>query len=154
MRAVILTVMFVTVLFAYLGWWEEILSWNRYLAIYMNMGFYVLFSTALFVMWVLAFFVFDRTHFWRVRPGQLTVEYIIGGAEKSYDTRGMVVESLPKDLFRHWILGLGAGDIRVLTSGPRSEEFIIPNVVFSYRKVLAIQKLVAVKPDQLMGPKA
>ena len=41
------------------------------------------FSTFLLIIWVLAFFVFDRLKFWRVRPGQLTVEYVIGGAERS-----------------------------------------------------------------------
>ena len=145
----ILTVMFVTVLFAYLGWWEEILRVLPYLSIHMNLGFYVFFSTFLLIIWVLAFFVFDRLKFWRVRPGQLTVEYVIGGAERSYDTRNMIAEQLPQDLFRNQILGLGSGDIRIVTSGPRSEEMVLPNVLFVRRRIHAIQKLVQVKPDQL-----
>jgi hypothetical protein len=145
----ILAVMFLTVLFAYLGWWDEILRWIPYLSIHMNMGFYVFFSLALFIMWVLAFFVFDRLSFYRVRPGQMTLEYIIGGSERSWDTRGMVAELLPQDLFRNWILGLGTGDLHLMVTGARSEELIIPNVLFARRKVRAIQKLIAVKPEHL-----
>jgi len=146
----ILAVMFLTVLFAYLGWWDEILRWIPYLSIHMNMGFYVFFSTFLCVIWILAFFVFDRLKFWRIRPGQMTVEYVIGGAEKSYDTRSMIAEQLPQDLFRNQILGLGAGDIRLITSGVRAEEMILNNVMFVHRKIRAIQKMIAVKPDQLV----
>src|SRR5262249_22768317 len=128
--AVILFVMFATVLFAYVGWWDYILEWIPYLSIHMNLGFYVFFSTALCIIWLLAFFVFDRVKFWRIRPGQMTVEYVVGGAEKSYDTRGMIAEQLPQDLFRNMILGLGAGDIRLITAGVRSEEMILHNVMF------------------------
>ena len=146
----ILFVMFITVLFAYLRWWDEILSWIPYLSIHMNMGFYVFFSLAVFIMWFMAFFVFDRLKFWRVRPGQMTQEYVIGGADKSWDTRGMVAELLPQDLFRNWIFGLGSGDMHLIVTGARSEELIVPNVLFARRKVRAIQKLIAVKPDQLV----
>ena len=145
----ILGVMFFTVLFAYLGWWDVILSWIPYLSIHMNMGFYVFFSLGLFIMWVLAFFLFDRLKFYRVRPGQMTLEYIIGGSERSWDTRGMVAELLPQDLFRNWILGLGTGDLHLMVTGARSEELVVPNVLFARRKVRAIQKLIAVKPDQV-----
>jgi hypothetical protein len=145
----ILGVMFLTVLFAYLGWWDVILSWIPYLSIHMNMGFYVFFSLGLFIVWLLAFFVFDRLNFYRVRPGQMTLEYIIGGSERSWDTRGMVAELLPQDLFRNWILGLGTGDLHLMVTGARTEELVIPNVLFARRKVRAIQKLIAVKPDQV-----
>src|SRR5262249_20415830 len=69
--AVILAMMFVTVLFAYMGWWDHILEWIPYLSIHMNLGFYVFFSTFLCIIWLLAFFVFDRVKFWRIRPGQM-----------------------------------------------------------------------------------
>jgi len=88
--------------------------------------------------------------FWRIKPGQMTVEYVVGGAEKSYDTRGMMAEQLPQDLFRNMILGLGSGDIRLITSGVRAEEMVLDNVMFVHRKIRAIQKMIAVKPDQLV----
>src|SRR5262249_40578805 len=47
----VLTIMFLTVLFAYLGWWETILSWLPHLSVHMNLGFYILFSTLIFLVW-------------------------------------------------------------------------------------------------------
>lgn len=144
----ILLVMFLTVLFAYLGWWETILSMLPHLAIYMNLGFYVTFSTAVLIPWAAVFFIYDRMNYWRVRPGQLTFEHVIGAGARSYDTRGMVFEKAAEDVFRHWLLGFGSGDIRIAPSGSH-EEFRLPNVLFVDRKVRQIQELIAVKPDSL-----
>jgi hypothetical protein len=146
---VVVLAAFFAVLFAWLDWWDDIMQMLPYLAIYMNMGFYVVFSTAMFVIWALAFFVFDRMKFWRVRPGQMTYERFIGGGEKSYDTRGMVFEKHLEDLFKHHILGFGSGDIRISTAGARREELYIPNVLFVDRKVAAIQRLISIKPTDV-----
>src|SRR5581483_9735318 len=105
---VIISAMFFTVLFAWLDWWNEILSMLGHLHIFMNAGFYVFFSSALFVVWALAFFMFDRMDYWRIRPGQMTHERVIGGGERSYDTRGMLFEKHLVDFFKHKILGLGS----------------------------------------------
>jgi hypothetical protein len=148
---VILAVMFVTVLFAWLGWWDNIIALYPYFGIHMTLGFYVTISTGLLIMWLLAFFVFDRFRFWRIRPGQMTQERIIGEGEVSYDTRGMLFERHLTDFFRHTILGLGAGDLRILTTGAKKEEVYIPNVLFVNRKVKAIQRLIAIKPDEVTG---
>ncbi len=145
----ILAILATTILFAYMGWWEEVLRWLPYLSVHMNFGFYVVFSSVLFVAWVLTTFVFDHLQFWRVRPGQMTQEFVIGGASKSYDTRGMEFERKQQDIFRHWILGLGSGDIHFLTAGPHREEFVLTNVPFVAAKVREVQRLIAIKPDRL-----
>jgi len=145
----ILTVLFLSVLFAYLGWWEIILGWLPYMSVHMNFGFYMIFSTALFIFWLLIFFGYDRLRFWRVRPGQMTMETVVGGASKSYDTRGMEFTREPQDLFRNWILGMGSGDVRIVTAGNHREEFILTNILFISAKVRDIQRLIAVKPDSL-----
>jgi hypothetical protein len=142
----IVSIMFVTVLFAWLDWWDDILNLLPYLGIHMNLGFYLMLSTVLLIVWSLAFFVFDRFTYWRLRPGQLTYERVIGGGERSYDTRGLVFEKRLEDLFRHHILGLGMGDLYIMTAGAHGEAIHIPNVTFVDRKVQAIQKLIAVKP--------
>jgi len=143
---VVILCMFFAVLFAWLDWWETILAWLPYLAMYMNLGFYVFFSTAVFICWALAFFVFDRMTYWRIRPGQMTLERVIGGGERSYDTRGLVFEKHLVDFFRHSVLGLGSGDLRIKTSGAHAEEIYIPNVMFVHRKVVQIQRLIAISP--------
>lgn len=149
---VILGVLFVIVLFAYLNWWETLLSWMGALAIHVNMGFYVFFSSLIFLVWLIATFVYDRLHYWKIRPGQITQETVIGAAEKSFDTRGMVFEKHREDLFRHWILGLGSGDLRIHTMGAKREEIYVPNVLFVDAKVAAIQRMIAVKPDKFINP--
>ena len=99
-------------------------------------------------------FVYDRLSYWRVTPGQLTHDTVIGGAQKSYDTRGMVFEKHRQDLFRHWVLGLGSGDIQISTTGARRETVSIPNVLFVDAKVGEIQKMIAMSPDQFQTPVA
>ncbi len=150
----ILAVAFGALLLAYFGWWEEALNWMGKVSIYMNMGFYVFFSTLVFFVWAFSVFVYDRLGYWRVTPGQLTHDAVIGGAQKSYDTRGMVFEKHRQDLFRHWVLGLGSGDIQISTTGVRRETVSIPNVLFVDSKVSAIQKMIAMSPDQFQAPVA
>jgi hypothetical protein len=137
-------------LVALAGWWDEVMEFIPYLSVHMNMGFYVVFSTLLLVLWLLMFFVFDRMNYWVVRPGQLTRVARIGGNEETWDTRGLLVEERADDYFRHYLLGLGAGDLTLTTSGGKKETIRIPNVVFADRKVDLIQRLVAVEPHTLM----
>jgi hypothetical protein len=145
---VLLGLGFVAVLFAWLGWWDDIIAVLPDLAIHANMGFYVFLSTLIFGVWLFTVLVSDRLNFYRVTPGQITYQHVVGGGEKSYDTRGMVFEQLQEDIFRHWLLGFGSGDIRISTTGARKEELYVPNVLFVNHKVKQIQRLIAMKPDQ------
>src|SRR5262245_6436831 len=77
--AAILGAAFVFVLFAWLDWWDDILRVLPQLTIHLNLGFYLIFSTALLIIWLLGFFVFDRLVYWRVRPGQINEQHLIGG---------------------------------------------------------------------------
>ena len=148
----ILFIVLAAVLLAYFGLWGSIFAWLPNLSIHMNMGFYVFFSTLIFGAWVLSVFVFDRLSYWTIRPGQITHERVIGGAEKSFDTHGMVFEKVREDLFRHWILGLGSGDLRISTMGAKREELHVHNVLFVDHKVTCIQQMIAMRPDQFSAP--
>src|SRR5262245_2327335 len=55
----LLAVAFIVVLFAWLGWWDEIARIIPYLEVRMNTGFYLVFSTALLLVWSIMFFIFD-----------------------------------------------------------------------------------------------
>jgi hypothetical protein len=145
---VIAVILAVTFLFAYLGWWEDILRAISYLAMYLNLGFYVFFSTAILIVWALAVFVFDRLDSWTFRPGQVVHNMALGGGSRTYDTIGMSVYKLRSDLFRHWILGLGSGDIHLAPSGANTHEMILPNVMFVGAKLNAIETLVSMKPNE------
>jgi hypothetical protein len=144
---VIMTIITGTVLLAYFRLWDTVLGWLGHLSIHMNLGAYLFISVLLFVVWVLTVFVFDRMNYWQITPGQVTRERLFGAGQTSYDTRNMVLEKHRNDFFRHWVLGLGSGDLEIRTSGATSQVLHIPNVMFVGQKVLALQRMIAVKPD-------
>lgn len=143
----VVTAGFFVVLFAWFGWWDDIFHFIPQLSARANMGFHILFSTTLMVVWLLAFFVFDRLTVWRIRPGQMVEERLIGGQARSYDTNGLVFERRGQDLFHDVILGFGAGDLTLTIGGANEETIQIPNVLFLNRKVKVIERLIAVKPE-------
>jgi len=145
---VIVSLMLVTITLAYFGWWDPILMWAGNLSIHLNMGAYVFFSTLMFIVWALTVFVFDRLSYWRIKPGQITHEFVYGSGSTSYDTEGMVLEKHRNDFFRHWLLGLGSGDLRIHTMGAQRDTLDVTNVLFIGSKIDSIQRLIAEKPDE------
>jgi hypothetical protein len=140
----LISIAFFVVLFAWLGWWDEIARLIPYLVVKMNTGFYFVFSTGLLIIWLMMFFIFDRMTYWRIRPGQMTIEHLIGGSAESFDTNQLRFQKLSSDLFRA-ALGLGSGDLQVTGAG--SAPLNMSNVLFADRKVRAIERLISVKPD-------
>jgi hypothetical protein len=139
---------FIAVLLAWLGWWDDIVRLIPHLSVQMNTGFYWVFSSGLLIIWLAMFFLFDRMTYWRVRPGQVTEEHWIGGGAHSFSTSTLRFEKLNSDLFRT-TLGLGAGDLRATGAGDHGRVIDMPNVIFVSRKVAAIEKLIAVRPDHI-----
>jgi hypothetical protein len=148
----VLAILFVALLLAYLHWWDSIIAMMPHLSVHMNMGFYIFFSTLIFLMWAASVFIYDHMSYYVIRPGQIVSDQVIGGAQKSYDTHGMVFEKIRQDLFRQWLLGLGAGDLKIHTMGAKREELYIPNVAFVDWKVQAIQKMIATRPSEFTSP--
>lgn len=148
-------VLLVSLVFALMGVWENILGAFGNLLIFNNMGFYVFLSTVLFIIWLAVTFVFDRFHYWRITPGQITHEYVFGSGQTSFDTEGIAVKKYRDDLFRHWVLGLGSGDIIMFpmqTGGATREEMAIHNVLFVGYKLRQIQLMISVKDESHPHP--
>lgn len=143
----ILAVVLALVLISYAGLWDAIFALVPSMSVHMNAGFYFFFGGALAVMWTLQFFVFDRLTYYRILPGQMIEEHMIGGGERSFDTNGLLFEQKNDDFFRHRLLGLGAGDIELVTDDARREKITLENVLFVERRVSEIQKLIVVRPD-------
>ena len=110
---------FLTLLFVHLDWWDAILIWLGHQSISLSLGFYLFSSSLLFLTWLISVFVIDHLSFWRFRPGQVTHEYLGGIVDKSYDTDNMILLKRQDDLFRHWVIGLGSGDLHMQTMGGR-----------------------------------
>ena len=111
------------------------------LDIRINFEGYLLISTVLFGLWLIVFLLFDKQIYMIFSPGQLRVRLEIGEAETAYDSTGMTIQKQRSDLFRHWILGIGSGDLIVRTTGAQSHQFDMPNVLFLGRKVKEIEDM-------------
>lgn len=109
--------------------WEEIYDRVANLRVFINMAGYLFISTAVFVLWALATFVFDRRAYIVFTPGQLRVCEHIGASVKTYDTMGITLEKQRDDLFRHYILGFGSGDLIVKTAGAERQELVLHNIL-------------------------
>ncbi len=144
---VILGAALLTVVLAYLGLWDEVFRWFDHLTIHLTMGAYFWFSTLMFITWFLTVFVFDRMSHWEVTPGQLTHKMLFGSGSNSYNAQGMGLEKHRDDIFRHWLLGFGSGDLKIRTSGATHEQIDLLNVLFIGSKVAAVQRLIAEVPE-------
>jgi hypothetical protein len=65
----------------------------------------------------------------------------VGAAETAYEVFGMVLDKKRDDLFRHWILGFGSGDLIVKTGGPNPQTIELPNVLFVSSKLALAQQM-------------
>jgi hypothetical protein len=138
----ILAIILLTVVLALFDAWEPILEMLVRSRIYINAFGYLAIAVPLFLLWLVFILIVDRQVYMIVTSGQIQMHQNIGGGETAHDTIGMVVTKRRSDLFRHWILGLGSGDIVVKTAGAASQEVHMPNVLFVGSKVNLIQQLI------------
>ena len=144
---VLMGVALLTVVLAWLGWWQEVFHWFGHLTIHLTLGAYFWFSTLLFLTWFFTVFVIDRLSYWEVTPGQLTHKMLFGTGSNSYNAQGMGLEKHRDDIFRHWLLGFGSGDLKIRTSGATREQIDLMNVLFIGSKVAAMQRFIAEVPE-------
>ncbi len=138
-------VMLVIILSLIEGAWDLVLGWFFLLQIHINAAGYFFISSILFAIWLVTLLLFDKQVYMIFTPGQLKVCLEIGGGETAYDTTGMTIQKQRSDLFRHWILGLGSGDLVVNTAGAQAHHFDLPNVLFVGRKVAQIEDMMKEK---------
>jgi hypothetical protein len=75
---------------------------------------------------------------------------VLGASERSYDTENMSFEKRRNDVFRHWLLGMGSGDLIINAfNGGHPEVIEIPNVLFIGMKIRAVQQMIAMKPTEI-----
>lgn len=138
---VLVGVLMGTIILAVAGLWDHILEALIQSHVYINAFGYVAISLPLLVLWLVAIFFYDRRRYMIFAPGQVKVCKEIGGASAAYDTLGMVVAKRRSDVFRHWLLGFGSGDLHVKPAGTHGEQFEVPNVLFIGSKLQLIQDM-------------
>jgi hypothetical protein len=138
---VIVTVFLGTIILALADWWDDILEAAGHSHVYINAFGYLAISLPLLVLWLVVVLYFDRRMYMVFAPGQMRVHQEIGSGEVAYDTLGMVVVKRRSDPFRHWLLGLGSGDLLVKTAGTNAQQFEVQNVLFVANKLHLIQEM-------------
>ena len=137
----LIVLVFTTVLLAVLGLWDPIVRAVRVVDIHITGFSYLAISVFLFALWLVTFLFFDRQVYMIFTRGQLRVRAAVSQGETVYDTRGIVVERHRDDLFRHWLLGFGSGDLTVRTGGPSPQQLPWPNVLGIGHKLALIHTM-------------
>lgn len=144
-------IIIVSLFFALLGWWDSILLWLGGVDVRMNAGGYIAIALPLFVIWLFSTFVYDHYTYLIVTRGQVRIRQNIGDGEVAVDASGLSLEKKRDDLFRHWLVGLGSGDLHVKTGGPANLDFELNNVLFIGPKLNRIQDLIREKETAAQG---
>jgi hypothetical protein len=131
--------------FAWFGWWGEIIGFLGGLEIRINAAGYLCIGIPLFLAWLVVIFVYDRMHYVTFGRGQIRYVLEVGDGEVVMPADGAVVEKKRSDAFRHWVLGLGAGDLMIRSGGPNSPAIELKNVLHIQRKLAVINKLLREK---------
>jgi hypothetical protein len=137
----VVTALLGTIILALAGWWDDILVLLTDSHVYINAFGYLAISVPLFLLWLVVVVFFDSRTYMVFVPGQLRVRQEIGSGETAFDTLGMVVEKRRSDLFRHWVLGIGSGDLLIKTAGANAQQFQMHNVLFVGSKLQQVQKM-------------
>jgi hypothetical protein len=106
---------------------------------------YLLTSIVLLVLWLLVVFGFDQLHYVRFTAGQFMLREGIGDARAVFDMTRVTVRKRRSDVIRHWVLGLGAGDL-VISVPNQTREIVLPDVLFVDSKIKAIAELMKTRP--------
>jgi hypothetical protein len=138
---VIITVVLGTIILALAGWWDDILEAAGHSHVYINAFGYLAVSLPLLILWLVVVLFFDRRFYMIFSPGQLLVHQEVGTGVVAYDTLGMVVAKRRSDLFRHWLLGFGSGDLIDKTAGASAQQFEMHNILFVGSKLQLIQQM-------------
>jgi len=141
----ILAILLVACLFAYLDWWEAIFDYLGGLHIAVTLAGYLLPSVVLLVLWLATFFLYDPLCYMTFTPGQFVLHKEIGDQRQVFDTTEVEVEKRRTDLFRHWVLGFGSGDL-VIKVPSQALEIEMPNVLFVASRVAEVSNLMKTKP--------
>ena len=142
---IVLSILVMSLVFALIRFedrtlWEIIFERLHYLDVHINAGGYIFICLVLFIIWAATVFFFDHRTYVMVSPGQVRVCMAVGAGETVYDTTGMTFQKRQDDLFRHWIVGLGSGDL-IIHRTNTNQEIDLPNVLFIGAKVKEIEKL-------------
>jgi len=142
---VILAILLLTGVLAYYHVWGWILGQFWGLHVEITLAGYLLTSAILLVLWLVVVFGLDQLHQVRFTAGQFMLREGIGDAQVVYDMTRVTVRKRRSDVIRHWVLGLGAGDL-VISVPNQTREIVLSDVMFVDSKIKAIAELMKIRP--------
>src|SRR5262249_3590909 len=82
----------VTLLFAYLGWWERIFDYVGGLHIQISVAGYLVPSVVLLLLWLATVFLYDPLRYMTFTPGQCVLHREVGDQREVFDTTQVEAE--------------------------------------------------------------
>jgi hypothetical protein len=146
---VLLGMIATVVTLALVGLWDDIFAFFGGLDIRMNAAGYLFIGIPLFVVWCFIFFVQDRMTHMTFDEGQIRYVLDIGDSEMVMPAEGVTVEKKRSDVFRHWLLGFGSGDLVI--HGPGGRDVELPNIINANRKMALINDFLRHKAIVVSG---
>jgi hypothetical protein len=131
--------------FAWFGWWDDIFAYLGGLDIRINAAGYLCVGVPLFLAWAAVVFVYDRQHYVAFDSGQIRYVQEVGDSQMAMQSEGATVEKRRSDAFRHWVLGLGAGDLVIRAGGHGGQAIELENVLHIGRKMAVIDRMLREK---------
>jgi hypothetical protein len=141
---VIILMVTAVITLAFLDMWDDIFLFFGGLDIRMNAAGYLFIGVPLFLVWAFVFFVQDRMHFMTFDEGQIRYVLEVGDSAMVMPAEGVMVEKKRSDVFRHWILGFGTGDL--VLRARTGQEIELPNITNANRKMAMINDMLRHKP--------
>lgn len=145
---IIILIVLVALTISVMQAWDSIFSAIGSLHIYINLAGYLFIGVAVLILWATATFIFDRRSYIIFTPGQIKVCEHIGAAVQTYNTIGVSLEKQRDDLFRHYILGFGSGDLIVHTPGNDRRDIKLPNVLGIGWRLRTVEDMIRTIPGQ------
>ncbi len=141
----IVTLIAVVIALALFNLWNDVLLFLGGLDIRINAAGYLCIGIPLLIAWILVVFVYDRAHYVVFDQGQIRYVLEVGDSEVVVQSEGALVEKKRNDVFRHWLLGLGTGDLVIRTGGSHGQTIELENVLNINAKLGYIDKMLKEK---------
>lgn len=118
--------------------WDDVFAFFGGLAIRMNAAGYLFIGVPLFLMWLVVVAVYDRQSYVIFDEGQIRYVREVGENEIVVPSDRTLVEKKRSDIFRHWLVGFGSGDLVIRTGGGGGQSIELENVLGISRKLRVI----------------
>ena len=134
----VIAIVVVVLALALLNLWDDVFRFFGGLDIRMNAAGYLFIGVPLFIMWAVVLTVYDKQSYVIFDEGQIRYVREVGENEIVVPSDRTLVEKKRSDIFRHWLVGFGSGDLVIRTGGGGGQSIELENVLNIGRKLTVI----------------